>query len=290
MIDNSQVISYRNCPTQYRFKYILGLEKIQEGETEHDRNFGKAIHGGLDYWYQGHKAEVCIERFKELYPHQQDESDLAKTQENGLLLLTKYFHRYQDDFDKYEILGVEEKIEFELGGKEYCVKCDTVVRNKKFGSVYGLEHKTTGKSLTYDYWSRFDPNSQLNSQTAGIKAKYRECSGIIVNSMSFGHRKKAYKGEPAGFHCDFGRMEFNLNESSMNLWERSASKTIKDIGSDVESDQWAMNTDSCRFCSFKPICQAAWDWPTDQELILLNYQQKENPLDYLDSTNVVVGK
>jgi len=282
MRDNSQILQYRKCPLSWRNRYVLGLEKIQENEVEHDRNFGKAIHEALAVWNGGGLPGDALEAFKIAYPVQLNPDDLAKTQENGVTLLTKYFERYQADREKYEVLAVEERIDFEVGGKSFCVKADTVVRDRKYGQVYSLEHKTTKKSLSYDYWAQYDPNSQLCAQTAGIKAKYGECAGVIVDALSLGFRQRAYKGEPPGFHCDFGRMEFNLNEGQLDQWERSTIKTLEDIEADLLSDRWAMNTDSCRFCSYKPICQAAWQVPEDMELILLTYQQKANPLDYLN--------
>lgn len=286
MRDNSQVLAYRRCPLSWHNKYVLGLEKIQEDSVEHDRNFGKAIHSALAEWWKQTSGESALEIFKNEYSVQLNEDDKAKTQENGLTLLAKYFERYASDKEKYELLAVEERIDFKVGGMDFCVKCDTVVRDKKYGQVYSLEHKTTKKSLTFDYWGQYDPNSQLCAQTAGVKAKYGECAGVIVDAMSFGFRQRAYKGEPAGFHMDFGRMEYNLNQGQLDQWERSTIKTLEDIESDLKFDRWAMNTDSCRFCSYKAICQAAWQWPEDKELILLTYQQKANPLDYLNVVEV----
>lgn len=282
IFDNSQLLTFRSCPLSWRNKYILGLEKIQEDATEHDRNFGGAIHGVLAVWYKGGTKEDALEAFKNLYPSQLDEEDKAKTQENGLILLDKYFTRYSTDLSKYKILEVETRIDFDLGGHEFCVKADTVVQDLKYGMIYSLEHKTTKKSLTFDYWSQYEPNSQLCAQTEGIKRKHGSCAGVIVDAMSFGYRQRAYKGEAAGFHCDFGRLEFNLNEAQIGQWKASAIKTMEDMVKDVEADRWAMNTSQCRFCSYRPICQSAWSWPEDKELILLTYQQKDNPLEYLN--------
>lgn len=280
--DNSQVLAYRECPLKWRNKYILGLEKIQEGETEHDRNFGKAFHAALAMWWnQSPVGANIFKKFEQEYPVQLNEDDLAKTQGNGLILLERYLERYGSDHQRYEVLAVEERIDFKVGGKDFCVKCDTVVRDKKYGQVYSLEHKTTKKSLTFNYWAQYNPNSQLCAQTAGVRAKYGECAGVIVDAMSLGFRKRAYKGEEAGFHCDFGRMEFNINQSQLDQWERSTIKTLEDIEADTASNRWAMHTGACQFCSYKAICEAAWDWEQDKELILLAYKQKDDPFDYL---------
>lgn len=289
MRDNTQVLCYRNCPTQFYFRFVLGLEKIKEDEVEHDKNFGKAIHTGLKLWNQGNSEEKCLEAFKKDYPSQLNPEDQAKTQENGVKLLSKYFQRYKSDREKYEIVDVEKLIEFNVGQHLFCAKLDTKVRDKKYDQMYSLEHKTTKKNLDYKYWSIYEPNSQLCSQTSAIKSQDGECAGVIVDAMSFGFRKNKYKDQPAGFHMDFGRMEFNLNQAQLDQWKRSTEKTLDDIQSDLESNKWAMNTDACRFCSFRSICQAAWSWEEDQELILLTYQQKENPLDYMVSEEAEVA-
>lgn len=280
--DNSQCLSHSNCPTQWRFKNLIGLDKIRENEVEHDRNFGKAIHEGLAHWFRSWNSASSLKKFQEGYTVQLNESDLAKTQENGTTLLEKYFERYASDQQKYEILAVEERIDFKVGGRDYCVKCDAVVRDRKYGQVFSLEHKTTKKSLNYQYWDKYDPNSQMCSQTAGVKSKYGECAGVIVDAMAFGYRQKAYKGEPAGFHAKFERLEKNVNDSQLAQWEKSTVKVLEDIERDVELDSFSMNTDACVWCSYKEICRAAWSYPEDKDLILLNYQINPNPHDYLN--------
>lgn len=282
MLDNSQCLQYRACPLSHHLKYHVGLEKIQEGEVEHDRNFGGAIHVALEVWHKGGTRESALGAFREAYPDQLDESDLAKTQANGETMLATYFKRYANDFEKYKILAVEEKIEFTVDATPYAVKCDTVVQDKKYGSIYGLDNKTTKEALTFDYWSQYEPNSQICSQTAGIKERFGECAGIIINAMSFGYRQRAYKGEPAGFHMDFGRMEYNITDAQLEIWRKSVMATVRNMAQDDEMTSYAMNTAQCRFCSFKSICQAGWTWPEDEELILLNYQINPNPLEYLE--------
>ena len=37
----------------------------------------------------------------------------------------------------------------------------------------------------------------------------------IVNALKVGFRQRAYKGEPAGFHCEFQRQIFNRNKDQV---------------------------------------------------------------------------
>lgn len=279
--DNSQILSYSNCQLSWMFKYQLGLKRIEEGETEHHRNFGKAIHSALEAWFTMPSAEAAFVAFRKDYPDQLDENDLCKTQANGILLLEKYFEKWASDPIKYEILGVEERIDFQVGSHPFCAKIDTVVKDKKYGQIFGLEHKTTGKALNFNYWAKYNPNSQLCAQTTAIKSKYGDCAGIIVDAMSFGFRQRKYKDEPAGFHCDLQRVEHNIRNEQLTIWEKSTIKTIEDIKRSMEFGSYAMNTDQCTFCSYKSICQAGYTWSDDEELIRLTYEQTD-PLGYLN--------
>ena len=281
--DNSQVSTFRNCPLQYKYKYVVGLERQEEGESEHHRNFGKAIHGGLEMLHKGGTTEAMLTAFESLYPEQLDESDLAKTQENGLTLLKAYATRYVNDKDKYKFLDVETRIDFQVGGRDFCVKCDAVVENIKYGGIYSLETKTTGKTLAYKYWDQYNPNHQLDAQTAGVRSKFGECAGVIVNAISFGYRQRKYKEEPAGFHYAFERAEFNRPDAALKQWEISTVQTLEDIENAIEKDRFPANTNACTFCSFKSICAASWSWPEDEDLILLTYQKKANPFDYISN-------
>lgn len=278
--DNSQILEYRKCPTSWFFKYVLGLRKVKEDGAEHDKSFGKAFHRGVEFFRKRKPAEECITEFKKQYPLQLDPTDLAKTQPHGVKLLNEYFTRYSDDFDRYEILAVEERLDLKLADETYSVKCDAVVRNKQFGSIYGIDTKTTKKYLDFKYWAQYNPNSQITSQTFAIEQKYGECAGIIIDAVQLGFRQKASKLGPAGFHYSMNRMEFNCSPRQMEIWQASALKSLEEMKRDQEAGKFAMNTGACWNCSFRGICEAAWSWPEDSELILLNYEQSD-PFAYL---------
>jgi RecB family exonuclease len=103
MHDNSQLQAFKDCPEKYRLKYIEQLKKIEEGKDEHDKNFGKAIHAGLEAYYKGRGLEACISEFKANYPNQLSDEDLSKTQENGAILLEAYDKHYQVEDKKWTI-------------------------------------------------------------------------------------------------------------------------------------------------------------------------------------------
>lgn len=281
--DNSRLQSFKNCPEQYRLRYIEGLKKIEESVDEHDKNFGKAIHEGLEAYYKGESEARVHEKFKLAYPEQLSSEDFAKTQENGCILLSAYINHYKEEDKKWTIKAVEVAEEFEIAsGVKFVVKIDLVV--EKQGCIYFVDHKTTGKPFNWTYWGQFEPNSQITAYTAYCQAKYGECSGGIINGLQLGHRQKAYKGEPAGFHYSFQRQLFNRNRDQIEDWKWDSIEWINKIEqakkdySIASCSVWPKNEGNCRYCSFKEICISC----ADPQIIEQLYE-RVNPNEYLES-------
>lgn len=285
--DNSKLQTYKNCPEQYRLKNILGLQKIQEGMEEHDRNFGKAIHSGLEALYKGASIEEAKAKFASEYPVSQNVDDLAKTTENGQVLLEAYAKHYEHEDKAWTIKAVEVADTFELApGVPFTVKIDLVVEQQ--GCIYFVDHKTTGKTFNYQYWTQFDPNSQITGYTAYCQAKYGECSGGIINGLQLGFRQRAYKGEPAGFHYSFQRQLFNRNRAQVEAWKQDTLAWVREIDSNNHGNfpvlskegVWRKNEGQCRFCSYKEICISSCDTQIIEQLYTVI-----DPNEYLNQAN-----
>ncbi len=262
--DNSKLQTFKNCPEQYRLKYLLGLKKREENETEHDRNFGKAIHSGLEALYKGASLEEAKRKFVKEYGISLNAEDLAKTPENGQILLEAYQKHYAEQDKAWTIKAVEVTDSFEIApGVSFIVKIDLVVEQQ--GCIYFVDHKTTGKAFNWTYWSQFEPNSQITAYTAYCQAKFGECSGGIINGLQLGYRQRAYKGEPAGFHYSFQRQLFNRNKGQVEAWKTDTLNWISLIewtnkNRVVDSlNVWPKNEGQCRFCSFKEVCISCAD-------------------------------
>lgn len=281
--DNSQLQEFKNCQYRYWLHYGLGYAKRQEGEGEHDRNFGTAIHGGLETYYKGGDRQKVLDNFASLYPDQLKADDLAKTQENGKKLLQAYIDHYSAEDKRFKILGVEEGGTFEIAeGVSYRVKIDLVVENLEQGGIYVMDHKTTGKSFDYRYWSQFEPNSQLTGYVAWAKNRFGACSGAYVNGIRLGHRQRSYKGEPAGFYYEFQRQLFNRNEQQIENWKRDTVNWINQLEKVKDQGTPGKNMGACAYCSYRPICLAEWN-PNDEadrECIEIQYK-KVDPYAYL---------
>lgn len=278
---NSYIQSYKTCPLQCYLRYEVGLKKIEDEAAEHHVNWGAAIHEGLKHIYLGDNLESSIDSFKSFYPTQLDPNDHAKTQENGVKVLEGYVKRWSaEDRSKWRIVSIEERESFDYGQEDaFSVKPDLIMENIQFGGIYGLDHKTVGgknANLSYDFWARFDPNSQITKYVSFIKSKYGDCSGFYINAIGVGFRQRAYKGEPAGFWMRFERQMFNRNESQLDVEKSDTSYWIDRIEHSRQTNQWGQNTDSCKYCSFKSLCAPGWRWKEDSkgdnELILINFK------------------
>ena len=273
---NSYIQQFKTCPLSCYLRYEVGLKKIEDERTEHHLNYGNAIHSALRQIYLGNSLEFAKKRFLEDYPTQLDPDDHAKTQENGLKLLEAYVKRWSDEDKKWKVIAVEVRDEFDYGQEDaFSVKPDLIMENIAFGGIYGFDHKTVGgknANLSYDFWGRFDPNSQITKYVSFIKSKYGDCSGFYINAIGVGFRQRAYKGEPAGFWMRFERQMFNRNSSQLQVEQEDTKYWIERIEHSKSTDVFGMNTESCRWCSFKPICSAGWRWPSDSELITIQYQ------------------
>lgn len=282
VIDNSSLQTYKDCPEKYRLKFIERLSKREDGIESHDVSFGKAVHAGLEAWYKTHSKVNMLSEFTREYGVQLDLEDKAKTLANGIAMLEGYVLHYATEDKQFEILEVEEPCEVELApGIKFIVKRDMAVRLQ--GCVYVVEHKTTKKSMAWDYWGQFEPNAQVTGQTYSCIQKYGECSGVIVNAMQVGHRERMYKGEPAGAYFKFQRQVFNRTKEQCEAWRIDTLRWIDKVNAassnNTSNDSWTKNEGQCRYCTFKEVCNSL----ADEQIIDQLYEKVSNPFSYLET-------
>ena len=281
--DSSQTQAFKDCEYKYKLTYVDALKRRTDGETEHDREYGSALHEGFEALFKGKSLEEAKDALSKAYPIQLDESDKAKTLENGLVLLEEFQSFCKDNYAGYEVVEVEKVGEIDLGeGILFRVKPDAVLKSKSSGEFYSMDNKTTGNSLQATFWNRFDPAAWLTAQSAYVEQKFGSCSGVFVNGISFGYRSRMYKGEPAGFHSNIERQLFNRNKLQIERWKQDAKLWIKRIEQAKQEDAWGKNTEHCRWCSYRPICMAEWTPEEDRELIEEMYEVGVDPYAYLE--------
>lgn len=282
----STMQDFKSCPLLYKLKHIIGLRKIEDESAEHHLKFGYAFHRGLEVVYRAKLEADEANRpfivnnalvkeakaaFLAAYPRQLDSNDNAKTQESGCFALEDYLRKYSgEDKQRWRVLVVEAAEMYDNG---FITHLDLVMENREHGGVFGFDLKTTKKALNYDFWRKFEPNSQIARYTDFVRSKYGSCEGFYIRATQFGYRSRKYAGEPAGFYVKHETQLFNVNEAQIQMERDSSTYWIDLIADQINRDLWGMNTDHCPFCPYRPICMAGWTWPDDADLILNAYYQ-----------------
>lgn len=288
----SQIQTYAACALKYKSRYIDCLVPTG-GESDHDRRYGRAIDAGLNTYYLGNRiVSEAQEAFSSSYPESEYPLTLpywspGKTFQNGLNAIAAYAERWQEDDQYWEVIGVQSSQQVEDAVDDRLVKIDLVIRDRRDGLVYGVDHKSTGKYLDKDFSMKFDPHSQIRQYTDRIQQKHGSCGGFYINALSFRHRTKAYtprKGPdkgvqlPAGDWYDFKRLVFNPNADAIQAERDNFDSWVERIDHSKATGRWPYNTEQCVrgpiICEYYQICSPGYAWPRDRELIEAHYRQR----------------
>lgn len=299
---SSEIAKFAFCPLSHHYTYDLNLTPKQQ-ESLHHLLYGSAGHEALRVLHTERDLDKAKAALQENYPSQLDLNDNAKTVANGLIMLDGYVKVYNYD-RSWEILSCEE---MDTTEDDHVVKLDLVVRDIRTGSIYGVDHKFTGKQLDSSYFSRYEPNSQITHYYRHVKEKHGRCDGFIINAISmkwlnekdkagrwngkyfdkddpdrltYSQREvryvKYYKREMVacwGLKLEYER--YILNRTSQQVAQEIQSRDywLSRIEDAQEKGVWGLNTSNCFLCEFQPACAAGWDWENDSQLILNHYRQ-----------------
>jgi len=221
------------------------------------------------------------------YPLQLPYWSSGKSFQNGLDAVPAYVVKWAEEDRWWEVLEVQDRNESRIEDESRVVVLDLVVRDKRDGLVYGVDHKSTGKYLDAKYSDQFDPHSQIRQYVSHLQSRYGEVGGFYINAASFRRRTKAYtprKGPdkgvslPAGDWHDFKRWVFNPNADAVTSEHASFLGWTRKIQDDERTGQWSYNTDQCVrgpiVCPFHAICSKGYQWPRDAELIEQDYTRR----------------
>lgn len=290
---HSQLQTYIACPLKYRLRYIDQLVPLA-GESNHDLRYGKAIDAALNAYYSTDLSIMEAEHaFITSYPESEYPDVLphwstGKTFNNGVKGIAAYAEHWQEDDQYWEVIAVQSSQRSqEDSDSDRLVRIDLVIRDKRDGLIYGVDHKATGKYLDKDFNAKFDPHSQIRQYVDRLQRKYGQVGGFYINALSFKHRTKAYtprqgpdKGVqlPAGDWYAFKRLIFNPNTEAIEAERGNFDGWVAKIESDRASGHWAYNTEHCIrgpfTCEYHQICSAGYQWPRDEALITSYYRQQ----------------
>lgn len=180
----SAMQTFLTCPRKYLWRYVEEVEPVEKPES---LVLGSAVHRWLEYFY----SQVPVDREMLLT---EELSSKARGILNGVI--NNYHQVYQDDFEKFEVIGVERMLSgqivnpvtnrssanFVFGGK-----LDTLVRLKvdiseiPSGSLAIMETKTAAR-VDGLFWNRISMDPQVALYSHYVSEEIGEpVVGVILN-------------------------------------------------------------------------------------------------------------
>jgi hypothetical protein len=203
----------------------------------------------MELYYGG---KPWAEIIKPIETFQNIESDKVKTKENLLTLMQLYINNYAEQDKSWKILGIELKDSIVIQDIIYIVKVDLIIEDR--GNIYVVDHKTAGIKKKWNYFTNFEPNTQVTGYTAYCQGKFGQCSGFIPNACFVGHRERKYKGEEAGFHVDFDRTIINRYPQQIEDFKVNIIDVVSQIENCKITGYWSKTEGNCGYCQFKELC------------------------------------
>lgn len=168
----SRLHSWEQCPYAFYLKYI---EK-REGESNYYASNGKCMHEVFEAIL---KNKITLDECTTFYADNYElicETTKQSTMDSTYEKCMDYLCVIQEiDLGKYEIIGVELKLDFKIEKYKFVGYADLVVRNKENGEVILVDHKQATHFLKKD---GSPLKSQLNNYLSYKKQMYMYCKGL----------------------------------------------------------------------------------------------------------------
>jgi PD-(D/E)XK nuclease superfamily len=191
LLTTSEMKTFRRCVREHHIAYELGMRGL--GDVESLR-FGTLFHLGLEAWWRALWAQQegretiapLTAAVDAMAPEAVDEFDLVRA---GVLLQGYDARWVGEDLD---VLAVEQEFRtplvnpetgkesrtFELAGK-----IDAIVRRRRDGLVFIVEHKSSSEDLGPEskYWRRLTLDTQVSVYYAGARSLGYDVAGCIYD-------------------------------------------------------------------------------------------------------------
>ncbi len=139
----SRLQCFENCPQAFYLKYIEQIENNKSNSFFSD--YGTFIHKILEQYYSYDLSLFELaDKYKDEYnynirsmPPYNNQKIADKYLEAGL----SYFETFDDPFNQYKIIGVEEHFTFEIDGYKFQGFIDLIAQ-KQNGDIIVIDHKT----------------------------------------------------------------------------------------------------------------------------------------------------
>lgn len=280
IIDSTKLQQYKDCPRSFFYNYIMGWRPDRPNNHLH---FGSCVHIAMEHLLlNGYGTKSISDAYMKFYRHYrlefgEETDEIFKPKDPGrfLSLLAQYCQKYENDFEKYEVVVLNGKPLIEISG---CVsidgyytiyfKMDSVLRRLKDGKIFSLEHKTRGGTFSNQWRMDFPLSTQVGTYTHALYCLFKpeEVLGVTINGLAF-KKTKAHLFE-------LERLPIWKTQSQMQAWQVHTVRWMKMLEFDYDllqsehedkdvMEAFPMNERSCSKyfgCPYHDFC-LAWANP-----------------------------
>ena len=139
----SRLNSFYNCPYEWKLRYI----DCNKSENGFFGEYGSLIHKILEKYEKGELSlfelnDYYEEHFSENVPHDAPPNKYVDIKQSYYEKGIDYFNNIDLDLDKYEVLGVEKEVRFQIAEKDFVGYIDLLLKEKETGKIIILDHKS----------------------------------------------------------------------------------------------------------------------------------------------------
>ena len=139
----SRLNSFYNCPYEWKLRYI----DCNKSENGFFGEYGSLIHKILEKYEKGELSlfelnDYYEEHFSESVPHDAPPNKYVDIKQSYYEKGLDYFNNIDLDLDKYEVLGVEKEVRFQIAGKNFVGYIDLLLKEQETGKIIILDHKS----------------------------------------------------------------------------------------------------------------------------------------------------
>jgi len=234
----SSTTTFENCAYSFKLTYIDALPRINNFYGE----FGTFIHECYEKYFSG---ELDSFELSEYYRTNYDRIVVSEAPVPPFGLGERYKKEGQDYFDnfsfekeEYNVINVEDKIDFLLNGVTFTARPDLVLQKKDTGIYYLYDYKTSAP---------FKINKRTGKETVDLK----KIEGYEKQLYIYAHALREHRGIPIEkLTIMFPRLGRNVNFDWTKERETEVIEWIENIIDKIKTtNEFPYNNSSPYFCN-----------------------------------------
>lgn len=234
----SRLNSFYNCPYEWKLRYI----DCNKSENGFFGEYGSLIHKILEKYEKGELSlfelnDYYEEHFSEDVPHDAPPNKYVDIKQSYYEKGLDYFNNIDLDLDKYEVLGVEKEVRFQIAGKDFVGYIDLLLKEKETGKIIILDHKSASIKIL--------KNGKVSkSDQEHVREFIRQlCLYAIPVIEEYGHVDELWWN----LFKDKNWLKMSFNKEDYDEAIQWAEDTLKLIETEKE---WLPNNSSLYYCNY----------------------------------------